>query len=103
MYEISCTLSAVSVDLDKHFVQKAFVLLDKSEVWNLRSIYGRFRPPGWRDGRAQWQTRSTTLVARAGVLQLAYRVARAPAHAFKSIERRESTHQAPEQTYRRQP
>ena len=48
VYEISCTLSAVSVDLDKHFVQKAFVLLDKSEVWNLRSIYGRFRPPGWR-------------------------------------------------------
>ena len=47
-YDISCELNRVHLNIDNELLRAAIVVVDKLEIWQLRSVYGRFRPSRWR-------------------------------------------------------
>ena len=47
-YEIRCNLTHVHLNIDNELLRALIVLVDKLEIWQLRSVYGKYRPIRWR-------------------------------------------------------
>ncbi|UPR03907.1 vacuolar protein sorting-associated protein [Chloropicon primus] len=47
-YDVRCQLNHVHLNIDNELLRALIVVVDKLEIWELRSLYGRFRPARWR-------------------------------------------------------
>ena len=62
-YDVQCVLTHLRLQIDNELLRAVIVLVDKMEIWALRSVYGKYRPDKWRtlsNGRAAASSSSSS-------------------------------------------